>query len=164
MIDCKYRKNDCCQLISEYGQLQLNESIVSDKACEQCLKTNTPNDGECNSIIASLVIYNTQLKHPERNKEIRKKFLSYCKPKQQGPGTELKKIFDKLLIREKDGCQCASHARVMDKWGPDTCLERIEEILDWLQDEASERDLPFVRSVAKAIVRLAIRRARKNHE
>jgi len=49
----------------------------------------------------------------------------------------------------------------MNKWGPDGCSEHMETILGWLEQEAKKRNLPFVKSAAKVMVTLAIRRSRK---
>lgn len=162
MIECQYKKENCCELVSQYGKIELDKSLItSENACKQCLKTTTPTNGECNSVIASLVMYNIKKHYPERSKEVDKEFLPYCRLQTKGPGTELKKIFDKLLIKEQKGCDCAGHAIMMDRWGPDICLERMDQILGWLKEEAEKRGLPFSRIAAKAMVRLAIRRARK---
>jgi len=96
----------------------------------------------------------------------------------RGPGTELTKLFAWFGFRHTPSCACARHARQMDKWGPDGCEENIEEVLDWLDEEAKKRTvtrviatpggaatmedtMPFSRPVAEQIVRLAIRRARR---
>lgn len=164
MIKCKYRKGDCCQLIADYGKIKLEEAITNDKACRSCMKHDTHNTGKCNQMVASLVMYNVRINYPERTKEIRQEFLPYCRIKESGPGTELKKILDKFLIKEKIGCKCGPHARTMDRWGPEICLERIDIIVGWLQEEAEKRNLPFSRAAAKLLVKLAIKRARKNNE
>lgn len=49
----------------------------------------------------------------------------------------------------------------MDKWGPDECLERIDDIVEWMELEAKERGLPFVQKAARAMVRIAVWRARR---
>lgn len=78
-----------------------------------------------------------------------------------GPGTELTTLLSKWGIRERPDCPCKSHAAQMDRWGPDRCEERLETILSWLREEARRRRLPFSRLAAGALVRLAIRRARR---
>lgn len=49
----------------------------------------------------------------------------------------------------------------MDKWGSDECLERIDDIVEWMELEAKERGLPFVQKAARAMVRIAVWRARR---
>lgn len=79
-----------------------------------------------------------------------------------GPGTELKSLLkDWLGVIATPTCPCNAHARQMDLWGPDECERRIEEIVDWLGQEAGRRKLPFVRYAARKMVLLAISRARK---
>lgn len=81
-----------------------------------------------------------------------------------GPGTELRKLLHHLGIQPKGrNCQCNAHAREMDRHGPDWCEENMDTILDWLEAEAKSRPIVgilFSRTVARELVKLAIRRAR----
>jgi hypothetical protein len=86
---------------------------------------------------------------------------SETRRKQCGPGCHLSRLLAKFGITDKAGCNCKSHAAEMDCWGPDTCLLRIDQILDWMNEEAEKRKLKFVRTAAYALVRVAIWRARR---
>lgn len=79
-------------------------------------------------------------------------------------GTHLKRLLagPPFFFREAAGCACSDHARKMDAWGCDECERRREEIVGWLRTEASRRGLPFFDAAGRALVRLAIARARKN--
>lgn len=79
----------------------------------------------------------------------------------RGPGTELKRLLAGVGITAEAGCACERHARQMNLWGPDECERRLEEIVGWLRQEASKRGLPFVDVLGRAIVRRAIRAARR---
>ena len=162
MIECQYRKGNCCELIALYGEMDLDKAEVSDAACKACLsKNNSSITGECCKVVADVALYNIRRHDPEKYSDIRDKLISYIRVMPPGPGTELKKIFDKILIKKKAGCNCNKHANAMNRWGCDKCLEQIDVIVGWLQDEAEKRGLPFSKIAAKAIVRLAVRRARK---
>lgn len=79
-----------------------------------------------------------------------------------GPGTELKALLkDWLGIQANPNCSCNARARQMDEWGPDLCEQNMDTILQWLEEQATARKLPFVRFAAEQAVKLAIRRARK---
>lgn len=80
---------------------------------------------------------------------------------ESGPGTELKKLLKTIGITATKTCSCNSRAKTMDKWGPDICEQRIEEILGWLREEAAKRKLPFIDMVGKLLIKRAIRNARK---
>lgn len=81
-----------------------------------------------------------------------------------GPGTELRKLLHHLGIQPKGrNCKCNEHARLMDQRGPEWCADNIEQILDWLEAEASTRPIVgilFSRAVARELVKLAIKRSR----
>jgi hypothetical protein len=80
-----------------------------------------------------------------------------------GPGSELKKLLSKIGIEANTGCKCSDRARhidYMESIEPGWTERNIENILDWMQEEAKKRKLPFVRAGAKVLVKLAIRRAK----
>ncbi len=80
-----------------------------------------------------------------------------------GPGTELKRILRRVGIKARCGCGCTHMARQMDAWGPDGCETRLDKIVDHLEREAKKRRLPipFRRTLARLLVRRAIRQTRK---
>ena len=80
---------------------------------------------------------------------------------EEGPGTELKKLLGFIGIQATSNCSCNKKALIMNDWGCDVCMNNIEHILDWLREEASKRKLPFIRSLAKILVKQAIKNARK---
>ena len=69
-----------------------------------------------------------------------------------------------FFIRDNGQCGCKSRARQMDAWGPDRCREKIETILDWLQEASAKRGLPFLRFGARWIVNAAIDRAVRSRQ
>ena len=73
-------------------------------------------------------------------------------PLTEGPGTELKKIFDSLGIQPKEGCKCQQRLTAMNRWGPQLCRENRATILEILKasyDEASV--LAKLRAAANAV-------------
>lgn len=91
----------------------------------------------------------------------RSKTLKAAEPApSEGPGTELKKILTGLGVTPGN-CACEAHATEMNRRGAAWCWENIELIGDWLAAQAKKRKWMFSRSVAKMLVRWAIRRAEK---
>lgn len=78
-----------------------------------------------------------------------------------GAGTELKLILGMVGIGPRGRCKCNERAAMMDYLGIPWCEANIETIVDWLEEEASNRSLPFIRTAARALVRLAIMRAKR---
>lgn len=78
-----------------------------------------------------------------------------------GPGSILAEMLKGMGLAPVESCKCKGRARKMDEWGPDGCERHIEEIVDWLEEEAQKRKLPFMKWPAKTLVRVAIRRSRK---
>jgi hypothetical protein len=77
-------------------------------------------------------------------------------------GTELKKLLSWFRISDEAGCQCASRALIMDAWGPDETERRMEEVVGWLREAASQRGLPFLDFAARVVIRMAIHNARRS--
>lgn len=79
------------------------------------------------------------------------------------PGTELKRLLSWAFI-SADGCDCETRAAIMDEQGPQWCRENMDTILDWLEGEAKVRKIPFVRSVGRLFVDLAITNSLRSFE
>ena len=80
-----------------------------------------------------------------------------------GAGTELKALLSKIGIRSSPTCSCNKRAKTMDEKGVEWCEQNVETICDWLAEESAKRKLPFVRLAGKAIIHMAIRRAKKSN-
>jgi len=83
-------------------------------------------------------------------------------PPKHGPGCHLKRILSWAFIRSRRGCRCDERATQMDAWGPDECERRIDEILGWLQEEANDRGMPFIKLTARLAVKAAIAASRSD--
>lgn len=88
--------------------------------------------------------------------------LSPQVPKACGAGCQLSAILRSLGFKYSPGCECESHAREMDVKGIAWCENNESTIVGWMEVEAATRELPFSRIAARQIVRLAIRRAKRD--
>lgn len=98
--------------------------------------------------------------HPAYPKQLKQ---SNPTPPEQGPGTELKKLLAKIGIKASPTCSCNKRAKTMDENGIEWCEQNVETICDWLAEESAKRKLPFVRLAGKAIINMAIRKAKKHN-
>lgn len=81
---------------------------------------------------------------------------------QAGPGTELKKLLATIGIHASPTCKCNSMARKMNTWGQES-LDHMDEIVAVMEETAQKRKLPFSRTAARAMVRIACWRARRGN-
>ena len=82
-----------------------------------------------------------------------------------GPGTELKKILSKIGIVATKNCSCNARAKLMninELKEPGWCLKNIDTIVEWLREEANKRKLIFIDSLARLIIKRAIRNYQKS--
>lgn len=83
----------------------------------------------------------------------------------KGPGSYLKSMFSWFFLNPTADCPCEQHARQMDEWGPDGCLENLTTIVGWIKEEAESRRLTFneySEAVVERLVRICIWRARRH--
>lgn len=80
-----------------------------------------------------------------------------------GVGTGLKKLLSLFLLKS-GSCNCDQHVEVMNLEGPQWCLTNLETVVDWLQESAKERKLPFIRVLAKKLVKRAINNSLKKYK
>lgn len=78
-----------------------------------------------------------------------------------GPGTQLSKMIKSLGIHMSDSCSCRRHAINMNEKGNDWCEQNIDTVVGWIEQEAKNRGLPFVKMVGKVMVNRAIKKSRK---
>ena len=79
----------------------------------------------------------------------------------EGVGTEVKKLLARVGIVATENCKCNKRASVMNANGIRWCEDHIDQIVGWLREEAEARKLPFMDVVGRALVKMAIRRAKK---
>lgn len=112
----------------------------------------------------SLSLFQTKLK--ELMGENPQAYLQNLFPKTlesdpDGPGAILSGMISAMGIKSTPNCSCKRHALEMNNNGPDWCEENLGTILNWLNEEAQKRNLPFVRTVAKLMVQRAINKSRR---
>jgi len=76
-----------------------------------------------------------------------------------GPGSQLKRLLQRLGIYPSGECFCAAHAAVMDAKGVPWCKENVDRIVGWMRSEATTRKMPFMDWPARLLVKRAIKLA-----
>lgn len=79
-----------------------------------------------------------------------------------GVGTELKKLLKMIGITATANCSCNARAKIMDDNGILWCEENKDTIVEWLKEAAHDRNLPFSEAIAKMVLNLAIKKAKKS--
>lgn len=94
-------------------------------------------------------------------KTLRSLFPKTLEENPNGPGTILASMISSLGIKSSPTCSCKKHALEMNEKGVEWCESNIPTILGWLAEESSKRKIPFIESLAKLVVKRAIRTAKK---
>lgn len=79
-----------------------------------------------------------------------------------GVGTELDALLKKIGIQYNKECACRSKISLMDKNGIEWCEKNFDSIIKWMKDESIEKNIPFAKKAARALLKLAIKKS-KNH-
>ncbi len=166
MVDCDRWINGTCGVVAELTGCEQSQCAVPDEVCAVCLACDKPK--ALNKVTASIgmAVAKRTLRGDEfaRVRDALAPAITVEKPQPipaSGPGTELKNLLHRLGFRETPTCGCKSHAREMDHRGVDWCSANIETIVAWLAEEAKAQSLPFFEMPARALIRYAIRRAKK---
>lgn len=164
---CEHHIDHTCGLVASLAGLDRSLCVVSEDACTACLASAKPR--QRNQVTASLAIAAAIRSLPpaeaQRVRTTLNSDIRIEKPadsRESGPGTELKKILAWLGFKEYTGCQCRSRQRQMDMRGADWCEANLATICDWLREEAEKQSIPFFEFAGKAMIRLAIKRARSH--
>jgi hypothetical protein len=78
-----------------------------------------------------------------------------------GAGSILSKMLSYIGINASPTCSCKKRAAEMNSRGNNWCEENLDTILLWLKEESNKRKLPFIESIAKLMVKKAIKMSRK---
>jgi hypothetical protein len=81
-----------------------------------------------------------------------------------GAGTQLKFLLSKLGIKSTENCSCNARARAMNERGIEWCEQNVGEIVGWLKEEATRRNLPFLAYPTKLLVQRAIKIAKRQRD
>ena len=85
-------------------------------------------------------------------------------PRLEGVGEELSKIIGKVIPTPKN-CGCEIYAQKLNRWGPEKCEQKTDEIVDKLMEQ--DKHLPphlrlFPDLVKKTTLTLMVKQAIKN--
>lgn len=154
-VNCEYRDGEICKVSSAMVSADISTYPATCNACSQQEKPKSINKVTCG--LANLYVLQNKLNRADYQAVVD----CFAVPivHGNGPGTELKKILS-WFVKPVPTCSC--HARIiqMNQWGPDGCEQRIETILDWLQESAKQSGIPFVRFAVRLLVFQAIKNAR----
>lgn len=78
-----------------------------------------------------------------------------------GPGTILSNMLGVIGIKASENCSCKRHAIEMNIRGPEWCLSNLDTIISWLKEESSKRNLPFIETIARLMVKKAISKSQR---
>ena len=69
----------------------------------------------------------------------------------KGPGSVLHRALEAIGIKALPSCPCLKRKAIMDQWGWEECQrpERLDEIVGWMEEEATIRGLLFFRPAAR---------------
>ena len=152
MSECKHFVAGVCKIISHHSGKDV--PVMAD-ACKACRESDKP--FTLNYVTASLSMKAVGHPLPEDKKYLREEVMV----KQEGPGTELKRLISWFWWPTGRCERCQNRARKMNKWGPAKCRQRKPLIILWLKQSAKKAGLPFSEAAAGAMIDLAIRTAEK---
>jgi hypothetical protein len=80
-----------------------------------------------------------------------------------GVGTELSNILKKIHISCHDvDFLFSSKIKLLNKNGISWCSDNINLIIEWMANEAKNKNIIFIHKMAKAIIKLSIKKAKLN--
>lgn len=158
MNDCQHFRDGLCAISTHMAGMDVP---AAEDACAACMKE--PQPMQRNHVTCSKAIYTLIMSQ----KPVPPTLLAGVKKAPQqpagGPGTELERLIS--WFKKKNGkCGCGNRIKKMNMWGPDKCEENMEIILGWLEGSAKTNKIPFSKTLAKVLVKKAIRNARKQKQ
>lgn len=154
---CKYLIQSECQFAKTIVGVSL--PTTSD-VCQHCLQSDQPSqlNRATGSLVAAHLLKNGKFNEAD---PVHAKIKAILTVPPSGVGTELKKLISWFPVPGKSKCRsCKNLELKMNCWGPVTCELKIAYIVKKLQIAAKRRSIPFSDSLAKTLIRRAIRNAK----
>lgn len=98
---------------------------------------------------------------PDIGAKLRSMFPKTLEENPYGPGTILSQMISSIGIKSSPTCSCRRHALEMNEKGVEWCEQNIPTIIEWLKEESTKRNIPFIESLAILIVKRAIKKSKK---
>jgi len=150
-MDCVYRNGIICQLASSLAGVAAE---TNDQACQVCSSCHRPQS--LNFVTASMAIRALPKPLPAEHRYL----LAKLDP--STVGTELEKLISWFPAIGRRKCKrCTSLKTKLNQWGPDKCEENMEYIVKKMKITAIRKGIPFSEFAVRALVKKAIRNARK---
>jgi hypothetical protein len=78
-----------------------------------------------------------------------------------GPGSILHDMISAIGIKTTPSCPCVKHAIEMNEKGIEWCENNIDTIVGWLKEESNRRKILFIDTIARSIVKRAIKKSKR---
>ena len=143
MIECQYKRNGLCQLATDMAKTDVP---YYEKTCERCAAS--PNPMAINKIVKGLAASAlvSQGDMQKAGQILKNETWAHSKRRVTGVGSVLSSIFKTIGIVVSEDCSCKRHAVEMDRRGTRWCLDNLDKIVGWLEEEAKARELVFFRA------------------
>lgn len=154
---CKYLVQSECQFAKTIVGIPLP---TTSGICQHCLQSDQPSqlNRATGSLVAAHLLRNGKFNESD---PVHAKIKAILTVPPSGVGTELKKLISWFPVPGKSKCRsCKNLELKMNRWGPVTCELKIAYIVKKLQIAAKRRSIPFSDSLAKTLIRRAIRNAK----
>jgi hypothetical protein len=136
---CSHLKDEVCEIASEIAGIPCT---TKEEVCHMC--SSCPRPQRLNNFTLALAYAN----NPEIDTD---HIRAVIDGESEGFGTRLANTLG-LFFRDKPGCGCAGHRDILDVWTKGYILSNKEKVIDWLQNEASNRRLPFSRTLTRVLL------------
>lgn len=154
-MECVYNIEGECQIASRLAKQSV---MITRGACEHCIKQDEPRSENC---VTATLACNSWRRNIGKYRQLAEQYSDLIRndaTRQIGrPGDKLINILVFLGITYIEGCGCEEHAKQMNEWGSEICRQRINEIIDWMEEAAIERGWKWIfsREAAKLLILLA---------
>lgn len=157
MTECPHLKDGVCMISTALAGMKVPAAA---DACAACARNEKPK--QANRITYSKAVYTLYKSGKPIPKKLTEKLRTMAgSAPASGPGTELSNIISWFKKANKT-CGCSARIAKMNVWGPDKCEQNIDTIARWLKVGAKKQGLPYIDSVARGMIKMAIKRSRKS--
>lgn len=147
---CPHHINETCNIASSIAELIVP---IDETTCTVCLSCPRPCRLNAHTITLALVY------KPSLDEVYLRSIVDGQSP---AFGTRLSNTLG-IFFQESEGCACPGRKDILDVWTPSHIRKNMEEVIDWLQQEAKKRKLPFFRPAVRILLNTLLLYEERSH-
>jgi hypothetical protein len=163
-MQCEFLYQGTCDIASSLSGVTCATTPEACKVCTEAEQSQTEN--AVTYSLAYSTLHRKGLYDAKTHQHVYEGIKHFCTQKQvvpidiqapsSGVGNRLAVMFS-FVKKDISTCgTCRFRVKLMNRWGPELCKEKVDIIMNWIKESAIRNRYPFVPEIVKPMIHTAI--------